>query len=162
MPEIFGQTLPGTLQDPNKHLVVDTRVVQQTENLRLVQGSPSKHYANPLFVAEHRWENSLNNLYPNVLYDSESRQFKLWYKCVLADPEVIADMDRPSTIHDVGWYLLYATSEDGLAWEKPKLGLHSFAGSTDNNIVTRDTANVGVFYGNQSSGGGQPALQDDL
>ena len=87
----------------------------------------------------------MNNLYPNVIWDEQGKIFKLWYKCVLADKEVIAQMDRPSTVHDVGWYLLYATSKDGIHWSKPELGLHKFAGSAANNIVARDCPNVGVF-----------------
>jgi hypothetical protein len=40
---------------------------------------------------------------------------------------------------------LYATSADGLTWDKPALGQIGFDGSTANNIVARDTPNVGVF-----------------
>jgi hypothetical protein len=54
-------------------------------------------------------------------------------------------MDGPSTVHEVGWYLLHATSKDGLAWTKPKLGLHKFNGGAENNIVARDCPNAGVF-----------------
>ncbi len=136
---------PGTLQDQDKQLVVDHRVVARTENVDLVQGRVEKCAANPLFQADRSWENSLNNLYPNVIYDADARLFKLWYKCVLVDPDAIAKLDPPRTVHDVGWLLLYATSRDGLAWEKPLLGLHSFAGSAANNAVARDTPNVGVF-----------------
>jgi len=64
---------------------------------------------------------------------------------IAIDKEVIAQMDAPSTVHDVGWYLLYATSQDGLAWRRPSLGLHKFAGSAANNAVARDCPNVGVF-----------------
>jgi len=90
----------------------------------IMPGSVIKDTRNPLMPADKPWENALNNLYPNVLWDEQERVFKLWYKCVLADPDVIAKMDQPSTVHDVGWYLLYATSQDGLAWDKPSLGLH--------------------------------------
>ncbi|MEI7822426.1 MAG: hypothetical protein WCK55_16050, partial [Verrucomicrobiota bacterium] len=48
-------------------------------------------------------------------------------------------MDGPSTVHDVGWYLLYATSKDGVAWERPALEVHKFDGRGGNNIVARDT-----------------------
>ena len=34
--------------------------------------------------------------------------------------------------------VLYATSEDGVHWEKPSLGRHQFHGSTANNIVMFD------------------------
>jgi len=130
---------------PQKHLLLDSRIVERAENARLVLGSPVKFEGNPLFQADRPWENSMNNLYPNVIWDEQEKIFKLWYKCVLADREVIAQMDRPSTVHDVGWYLLYATSKDGIRWEKPELGLHKFAGSAANNIVARDCPNVGVF-----------------
>jgi hypothetical protein len=131
---------------PHKQLVLDTRVIQSTAGAKLTVGTVAKDPHNPLFRADRPWENALNNLYPNVHYDAPQRLFKLWYKCVLADKDVIAKMDQPSTIHDVGWYLLYATSRDGLHWDKPELGLHKFDGQANTNAVTRDTPNVGVFH----------------
>lgn len=131
--------------DEHKQLVLDSRVIVSSQNARLTCGSVIKDTRNPLMPADKPWENALNNLYPNVLWDEQERLFKLWYKCVLADPGVIAKMDRPSTVHEVGWYLLYATSHDGLAWDKPSLGLHRFDGRGGSNIVARDTPNVGVF-----------------
>lgn len=136
---------PVSLQDADKQLVIDRRVIERAEGVELVQGRIEKHPANPLFQADRPWENSLNNLYPNVVFDAEAGLFKLWYKCVLADADAIAKLDPPRTVHDVGWLLLYATSRDGLAWDKPALGLHSFGVSTANNVVARDTPNVGVF-----------------
>ncbi len=131
--------------DPLKHLMLDSRVIYRSVNARLAPGAVVKEPRNPLFQADKPWENATNNLYPNVLWDEQERVFKIWYKCVLADKEVIAQMDGPSTIHDVGWYLLYATSKDGIAWDKPALGLHKFNGDANTNIVARDTPNVGVF-----------------
>lgn len=128
-----------------KHLVLDSRIVERVENARLAQGVVEKDSHNPLFAADKPWENALNNLYPNIVYDADARVFKLWYKCVLADKDAIAKMMPPATVHDVGWFLLYATSRDGITWEKPDLGLIAFDGSTHNNIVARDTPNVGVF-----------------
>lgn len=130
---------------PRKHLACDPRLIERVENARLVLGKPEKAAENPLFQADKAWENSLNNLYPNVLWDADAKLFKLWYKCVLADASAIAGMDGPSTVHEVGWYLLYATSKDGLRWEKPELGLHRFQGTDATNIVARDCPNVGVF-----------------
>ncbi|WP_395747946.1 M15 family metallopeptidase [Prosthecobacter sp.] len=137
--------LPLETAHGQKLLLLDSRVVEKVSNAKLAPGTPQKHPANPLFQADKPWENSLNNLYPNVIWDDEAQLFKLWYKCVLADKEVIAQMDQPSTVHDVGWYLLYATSKDGTHWDKPELGIHTFAGSSANNIVARDCPNVGVF-----------------
>ncbi len=110
---------------------------------------------NPLFVADQPWENSLNNLYPNVAFDPERRCFRLWYKCVLADKEAIAKMMPPATVHDVGWFLLYAQSPDGVTWTEPDLGLIGFEGSLHTNIVARDTPNVGVCYDPHDADGGR-------
>ncbi|MBM3890562.1 MAG: hypothetical protein FJ388_15730 [Verrucomicrobia bacterium] len=133
------------LRDPLKQLVLDSRVIAETNNVRLALGTVEKDTHNPLFQADRPWENALNNLYPNVVYDEHDRLFKLWYKCVLADSNVIAQMMPPRTINNVGWFLCYATSKDGITWTKPELGLHGFAGTAKNNAVARDVANVGVF-----------------
>ena len=125
--------------DEKKHLVLDSRIIVSSSNARLAPGTMVKEARNPLLHADQPWENALNNLYPNVLWDAEERVFKLWYKCVLSDKDVIAKMDAPSTVHDVGWYLLYATSKDGVAWERPALEVHKFDGRGGNNIVARDT-----------------------
>jgi hypothetical protein len=133
------------LRDRAKQLVLDNRVIAATNNVRLVLGRVVKEARNPLFRADQPWENALNNLYPNLIYDEEARCFKLWYKCVLADTNVAAKLTPPNLINGVGWLLCYATSPDGIRWEKPELGLHHFGGSTKNNAVARDVANVGVF-----------------
>ena len=139
-----AEPLLVTPQD-DKLLMLDTRVIEHAENAHLVLGTPEKAAENPLVPSDQPWENATNNYYPNVTWDAEAKLWKMWYKDVLADKDVIALMDGPSTVHDVGWYLLYATSKDGLKWEKPALGLHKFAGSRANNIVARDCPNVGVF-----------------
>jgi glyoxylase-like metal-dependent hydrolase (beta-lactamase superfamily II) len=133
------------VEAPAKRLVLDPRAVERVEGLRLVQGQVEKDPHNPLFQADKPWENALNNLYPNVVYDEQEGRYKLWYKCVLPDADAIAKMSPPRTVHKVGWYLCYATSADGVHWEKPALGLHAFGGSKQNNIVARDTPNAGVF-----------------
>lgn len=131
--------------DDHKLLLIDPRIVVSSQNAKLVPGRVIKEPLNPLFLADRPWENCFNNLYPNLLWDQEEQIFKLWYKCVLSDRKVIEQMDGPSTIHDVGWYLLYATSKDGLNWDKPALGLFAHGGDRKTNIVARDTPNVGVF-----------------
>jgi hypothetical protein len=136
---------PRVVEPSPKLLALDTRVFEKIENARLVLGEPEKDARNPLMPSDQPWENATNNYYPNVHWDAEEQTWKLWYKDVLADKEAIAQMERPSTVHDVGWYLLYATSKDGAAWSRPALGLHPFGGRNDTNAVARDCPNVGVF-----------------
>ncbi|MBN2296174.1 MAG: hypothetical protein JXM70_27330 [Pirellulales bacterium] len=128
-----------------KHLVLDSRVIDKTDGVQLVLGKVEKEPRNPLFQADKPWENSLNNLYPNVIYDEEHKLFKLWYKCVIVDKDLIAKMRKPSLIHRNGWFLCYATSTDGIVWKKPALGVCEFDGSTKTNAVVEGVANAGVF-----------------
>ena len=39
----------------------------------------------------------------------------------------------------------YATSQDGLTWVKPELGLVDFQGSRANNLVVRGPHGAGIF-----------------
>lgn len=73
----------------------------------------------PVLVADRPWEKGRVYLYGTVLYDQASRRFRMWY-----------GIPKPSDV-------LYATSKDGLHWEKPSLGIFQFEGSGENNIVLR-------------------------
>ena len=128
-----------------KHLVLDSRVIDTTDGVRLVLGKVEKDPHNPLFRADKPWENSLNNLYPNVIYDEREKLFKLWYKCVVVDKDLIAKMRAPQLIHRHGWFLCHATSADGIVWKKPELGVCEFDGSTKTNAVAHGVPNAGVF-----------------
>lgn len=146
---VFVGALPAetVLHHPGRDhlLLLDRRVVASVSGMELAIGEPQRDVRNPLMPSDQPWENATNNYYPNVAWDSAATCWKLWYKDVLADADVIAKMESPSTVHNVGWYLLYSTSRDGLKWDRPALGLHRFAGDSANNIVSRDCPNAGVY-----------------
>jgi hypothetical protein len=64
--------------------------------------------------------------YINVLFDEEERLFKMWYNVSRKLS------DQRAEVQDA---LAYATSLDGLRWEKPLLHLHEVDGSSANNLV---------------------------
>jgi hypothetical protein len=78
-----------------------------------------RKYPQPVLTAEHPWERWCPLMYGTVLYHGD--RFKMWY-CVWTRGE------HKSRV-------CYAESRDGVAWEKPFLGLCEFEGSKDNNIV---------------------------
>ena len=85
-----------------------------------------KHPNNPVLPLGdmHEWDASQARPWasPTVIWDDEERVFKTWYSGSDVAPE--------------RWTALgYATSSDGVTWEKPQLGLHEFRGSSANNIV---------------------------
>lgn len=129
-------------------LLLDPRNVASTTNATLQLGTINKHPANPFFSEEYfahppkPWEARLDNVYPNVIYDDEDRIFKCWYKSFIYDGlsnrTPLAQRPRQSygeSEREEG--LLYATSVDGVQWEKPDLGIIDFEGSTANNLVMR-------------------------
>jgi hypothetical protein len=74
----------------------------------------------PVLKAEADWEVGADDrrlyVYGTVLRNPEGRGFRMWY------------MRYPNQV-------LYATSDDGIHWERPNLGLVDFQGTTENNIL---------------------------
>jgi len=103
-----------------KQLFIDDRFIESSENVALTMNPPRK--VGPVLVGEHEWEVGWVSS-GTVLEDNGV--FKMWYSA-----------------HEVGkngklgpGHNCYATSTDGIHWEKPNLGLVEFKGSKDNNII---------------------------
>lgn len=76
----------------------------------------------PLLKADRPWEDKAIGI-DQVLKIGD--QWNLWYVA----------FDHNSN-NDNDCYLCYARSMDGVHWEKPSLGIYSYSGSTDNNILS--------------------------
>ncbi|MGA8540722.1 MAG: hypothetical protein WB566_14560 [Terriglobales bacterium] len=105
-------------------------------------GTVTKDSHNPLFGQDKPWEPRFDNLYPNVLYDDNDDVYKCWYTPYLVSPCTASTPPelRPYRSFDEKGEELgicYATSQDGIVWHKPELGLIDFNGSKKNNIVMR-------------------------
>jgi hypothetical protein len=132
------------------HLLLDDRIVASAENAQLIPGPVRKESRNPLFGEEKPWEVRFDNMYPNVVFDESDGWFKCWYNPFIVDDatsltppeERRGARYKESLPREMG--VCYAVSRDGLAWEKPELGLVEFEGSTRNNIVKRPTHGAGV------------------
>ena len=136
-----------------RHLLLDSRLIERTENTRLVLGAVEKDRRNPLLVEELSWEVRFDNLYPNIVHNAEKGRFECWYSPFIVDTgyDQVPPDQRDSVPYPGGrdstreMGVCYATSEDGLHWIKPSLGLVEFGGSCDNNIVLREAHGAGVF-----------------
>ncbi len=104
-------------------LFVDSDFITNARGVRLKLHPPRKT-GERLVEAEHPWESATLNWF-SVLQD-EGR-YRMWYECY--------DVDGWPTADDTSF--CYAESTDGLRWIKPKLGLVSYQGSKDNNILFR-------------------------
>ncbi|RZO18174.1 MAG: class A beta-lactamase-related serine hydrolase [Verrucomicrobiaceae bacterium] len=145
----------GKVPDRDHYLVLDSRIIESKENAQLMPGKVKKSPDNPLFVEDKPWEPRYDNMYPNVIYDEEEKLYKCWYCPFIIDqrtsetpegkrnPESVDYMNAKPAAREEA--ILYATSVDGIEWEKPDLGIFEFEGSRKNNIVCRGAGGSGVI-----------------
>lgn len=123
-----------------KYLVMDSRIIEKTDNAKLTLGDPIKDPRNPLFAEDKPWEPYISNLYGSVIFDHEEQLYKLWYNgFVVSALETQTPRDQRAHVkwHESGRKggVCYATSKDGIKWEKPELGIVELYGTKENNVV---------------------------
>ncbi|MCF7847757.1 MAG: discoidin domain-containing protein [Kiritimatiellales bacterium] len=143
-PENAGWNVPAAYQGPGgpaeavvevgaqSQLFVDNHLFQEAHNLIRRLNRPVKYENNPVLVADQPWEYKGNpEAAPSVLkIDGE---FKMWY---IAGNVIAFRQAGLAPISD-SRLICYATSQDGIHWIKPNLGIVEFQGSKENNIVLR-------------------------
>jgi hypothetical protein len=142
----------ATSESQQKHyLLLDDRIIDQTTNAKLEVGQVTKHPGNPLFREENPWEQRFDNLYGNVIFDREESLYKCWYCPFIVDSSahgMTLEERQERNYQDPPnreMAICYATSRDGIQWEKPQLGLVEYDGSKQNNIIWRGPHGAGVF-----------------
>jgi len=143
-----------------RYLLLDSRVIESTENAKLTLGTVIKHEKNPLFGEDKPWEPRFDNMYPNVIYDAKAGLYKCWYFTFNVDKACI---DTPRDQRKPGTYLkvlrskgkgartdalCYAFSKDGIKWSKPLMDIQQWNGERSNIVVT-DRHGAGVFKDTQ-------------
>jgi hypothetical protein len=133
----------GNAQEPSKKcLLVDDRFVEKAEGVQRVLHPLKRHPNNPLIVQDKPWECAKGfRYYPSVcmwsnpvLRDPQTGRFRMWYSGYV-------DFDEQQRGTGL---LMYAESDDGLTWRKPNLGLVTWHGSKQNNIVLAGAAEPGA------------------
>jgi hypothetical protein len=112
----------GDLSGP-WHLFVDDYLVAHKDNVTRTYHPFEKHAGNPVLNPDRPWEGRNAYVYGSVLPAEDGRGYRMWYH----------------SWADGAYWILYATSEDGLHWDKPDLGLVSYKDSRQNNILLRRT-----------------------
>lgn len=83
----------------------------------------------PLFLCDQPWESAYTMYVSTLLF--EDGKYRMWYAPA---PDDYVDGTAAWSV-DIGLFLCYAESVDGVTWVKPNLGLYEYRGSKDNNIV---------------------------
>ena len=130
----------------HRYLFLDLHHITRIEGLYRRMHQPQRHPDNPILRGENPWE-SVASLYGTVLYDPQDSRFKMWY---LTGPYVdgMVQIRQRNALGNIT-LLAYATSTDGVHWEKPILDQVNFAGSTANNLVDIGRTNcegIAVIY----------------
>lgn len=103
-------------------LFIDRLLVRDAAGVSFTAHPARKHPANPLLRADRPWEGWQLALYGSVLYDPDERLFKMWYQSAPSK-----EFDREMTC--------YATSKDGLRWDRPPVGTIKGRGGAAHNVV---------------------------
>ena len=135
-----------------KQLFIDDLVIDETVGVTRNLNQPSKYVGNPIMIPLYPWEDRVT-LYGTVWRDPDGG-FRMWYQGYggMGTPAMgfqgtaLGDLpgqestwkgfDPSTLLYNIG----YATSHDGIHWERPNLGLVEYQGSSDNNIVLSDAA----------------------
>jgi hypothetical protein len=86
----------------------------------------------PFLVADQPWEGTIA-AGATVIRDGD--RYRCWYCVFLKEAKIEVISAQGRTMEVSGLATCYAESTDGLHWTKPSLGLHSYNGNKDNNIV---------------------------
>lgn len=109
--------MPGTLRaGSSRYLFFDPALVRETHGASIRVNRPLRE--DRVMTSDQPWEQMMITFYTTVR--DEGGRLRMWYIC--RDRE-----NRPN--------VAYAESTDGLNWNKPKLGVCDYEGSTANNLV---------------------------
>jgi len=125
-------------------LFVDDNAILYRSGTRRVVQQPERHAANPVIGETKPWEVAIG--YCTVYRDIRTGLYQCWYQSYSGNHA--NDPTRRVVV-------CYATSNDGVTWKKPNLGLFDYNGEDNTNIVL-------VGNGGRSSNYGASVLVDHL
>jgi hypothetical protein len=124
----------------SKQLLIDDHVVGELDGVSRVFNPAEKSISNPVLTGDRPWEGRFVYV-GTVLYDDEDAIFKMWYWAAHLEYRTptkpfaqYSNLLQAAHYHE-SFSLCYATSRDGLHWDKPNLGLVEFQGSKANNLL---------------------------
>jgi len=120
-----GLDVQGVFDVADKaQLFIDRTLVRETENVSLTLHQGKKHPENPVVKPDQPWEGWRLELMGTVLYDEQEKHFKMWYWA----------NGRPD--YGIEAVVCYATSKEGVRWDKPLVGTLPTKNGKPTNAVT--------------------------
>ncbi|MDI6704182.1 MAG: hypothetical protein QME40_05900 [bacterium] len=105
----------------SRYLFFDDGIIDEKKGVFRECHRPIKSEHNPILKPSLPWETEIVYLYGTVSRDKRTQEFRMWYDAQ----------------GEEGITICYASSVDGINWERPLLGIIEYLGSRDNNIVLK-------------------------
>ena len=153
--------MPKTLKfGTQKQLFIDNLIIDETTKVELNLNQPRKYVGNPIMIPLYPWEGK-PELYGTVWHNKDG-SFQMWYQGMgqLGVPSI----DEPPNFYklpdgkyrgfdldNLRYTICYATSEDGIFWDRPNLKLVDYKGSKDNNIALDQASYANIIKDNRDS-----------
>jgi len=127
----------------SRQLFFDDYVVQKMDGLKRTVHPATKHNnGRPVVVPDQPWEGGQTFLFGSVLYNPDKKLYEMWYRTGPHNGLSYKHGFENPELYDYA----YATSADGITWEKPLLdekptlyALHEFATMGKTTITSTDT-----------------------
>ena len=135
----------------NKQLFIDDLVIDETVGVARNLNQPAKYVGNPIMIPLYPWEGRLQ-LYGTVWHDPDDG-FRMWYQGMGGMGVAHMGLNLKGTpfeflnfdLKNLHYSICYATSQDGIHWDRPNMRTVEFNGSTDNNIQIEDASFANVI-----------------
>ncbi|MBM3801126.1 MAG: hypothetical protein FJW26_02315 [Acidimicrobiia bacterium] len=126
-----------------KYLFIDDQDIEAIDNLARRLHQPQKFANNVVIRPEYRWENAGIQIRTTPIWLADEGIFKMIYLTSAEGPDPGVTLDVTGAPKGSESYACYATSVDGINWEKPFLRLHDYPALTwrgtpvgkENNII---------------------------
>ncbi|MBX7256492.1 MAG: hypothetical protein K1Y02_09040 [Candidatus Hydrogenedentes bacterium] len=144
---VVGLAAANTPEASVSQLFVDDICVARKQGV-LRRAHACSKLSEPVLIPEKPWEGNRVYVYGTVLPDAATNGFRMWY---MSAGDTLAGTARDPKLGDQAKnHVLYATSADGIRWDRPELNLFSFGGNPHTNIVFDFHSPSIVFNANQS------------
>ena len=126
-----------------KHLFIDDHEVEEIDNLARRLHQPRKLRDNVVIRPEYRWENISIQVRTTPVWLPDEGVFKMIYLTSAEGMDTEVSVDVTGAPAGTERFACYATSVDGVKWDKPFLGLYDYGALTwrgtpfgsENNII---------------------------
>ena len=124
-----------------KQLFLDDGIVAEMQGVKRRLNQPVKYAGNPIMIPLYPWEGRVE-LYGTVTRHPRGDHFQMWYTGLGNMGITAMGAENTSKWSNIGfdpnqllYSICYATSRDGIFWERPNLRIVEYEGSRDNNVV---------------------------